>query len=302
MDYPKSVPGVGLVNGKFADEDATAGQVGSLIPAAWGNGITDELINVLTAAGLVPSEAQVNQLAQAIPLIVPGRLLRTTVYSRVGGVQMVSVDGAAPTAVGAGSFVPLAEARLWKVRVIGAGASGGSCPATGANQASSASGGSGGSEGVSIFTAGVAGAIAITVGLGGAAPAAGTNNGNPGGSSSFGALLTSPGGTAGRGGDAGIPPGLNPNTVVPAAPSGANLYGCTGAPGGTGFSTAATAAISGAGGSGMGGYGGGAPAAGAGVAGSSPGAGGSGASRQQSLAAVAGGKGADGIVIVEEYR
>ena len=66
MDYPKSVPGSGLVDGKFVDEDAIAGTPGSLIPASWGNSVTQEILNAITAAGLKPDEAQTDQLAQAI--------------------------------------------------------------------------------------------------------------------------------------------------------------------------------------------------------------------------------------------
>lgn len=33
---PKSVPGVGLVGGKFVDENTATGQQGSLIPSVWG--------------------------------------------------------------------------------------------------------------------------------------------------------------------------------------------------------------------------------------------------------------------------
>ncbi len=36
MDYPKSVPSAGLVNGQFADENPIIGTPGSLIPASWG--------------------------------------------------------------------------------------------------------------------------------------------------------------------------------------------------------------------------------------------------------------------------
>jgi hypothetical protein len=55
-----------LVGGKFVDEDPLAGTPGSLIPSAWGNSVTDEMLNVIQAAGLVPTEADLTQLLKAI--------------------------------------------------------------------------------------------------------------------------------------------------------------------------------------------------------------------------------------------
>ena len=82
MDYPKSVPNVGLVNGKFVDENTTTGQVGSLIPADWGSAVTDELLNVIRAGALEPSETDRNQLLLAIRAIIQGEIpdeeVRTT--------------------------------------------------------------------------------------------------------------------------------------------------------------------------------------------------------------------------------
>jgi hypothetical protein len=69
VDFPKSVPNIGLVGGVFVDENVTSGTPGSLIPSAWGNAITQEVLNVITAAGLVPSEADVTQLLKAIRAI-----------------------------------------------------------------------------------------------------------------------------------------------------------------------------------------------------------------------------------------
>ncbi|WP_256659347.1 hypothetical protein [Pseudomonas sp. KBW05] len=66
MDFPKSVPGVGLVNGKFIDEDPLAATPGSLIPSEWGNAVTQEILNVITSAGAVPDEANTGQLLTAI--------------------------------------------------------------------------------------------------------------------------------------------------------------------------------------------------------------------------------------------
>lgn len=82
MDYPKSVPGVGLVDGKFIDENTTTGQVGSLIPCGWGNAVTDELLNVIRAGGEEPVEGEHDQLVAAIRAIVldtiPEEEIRTT--------------------------------------------------------------------------------------------------------------------------------------------------------------------------------------------------------------------------------
>ncbi|KIF57438.1 MULTISPECIES: hypothetical protein [Pseudomonas] len=70
MDYPKSVPSAGLVNGKFIDENPLTGKPGSLIPADWGNGVTDEIVNVISAAGLTPNESDNTQLKAAISTLV----------------------------------------------------------------------------------------------------------------------------------------------------------------------------------------------------------------------------------------
>ncbi|MGY2440399.1 phage tail protein [Pseudomonas sp. SDO52101_S400] len=66
MDYPKSVPSAGLVNGKFVDENPMTGTPGSLIPADWGNGVTLEILNVIKAGDLNPDEKKYDQLLQAI--------------------------------------------------------------------------------------------------------------------------------------------------------------------------------------------------------------------------------------------
>lgn len=70
MDYPKSVPSVGLVNGRFVDENPVAGTPGSLIPAVWGNSVTQEIVSVIEGAGLVATEADTHQLLKAIQTIV----------------------------------------------------------------------------------------------------------------------------------------------------------------------------------------------------------------------------------------
>lgn len=72
MDYPRSVPGLGLVSGKFVDEDPTAGTPGSLIPAVWGNSVTQELLAVIKGAGIVADEADNEQLFKSINTLING--------------------------------------------------------------------------------------------------------------------------------------------------------------------------------------------------------------------------------------
>lgn len=69
MDFPISAPGVGLVGGKFVDEDPLLGTPGSLIPSQWGNAVTEEILNVISAAGLAPDEESNNQLIAAVRLV-----------------------------------------------------------------------------------------------------------------------------------------------------------------------------------------------------------------------------------------
>lgn len=69
MDFPKSVAGVGLVAGQFVDEDKAIPRPGSLIPAKWGNDVTNEILGVLAEAGFEPDEDNVQQLRRAVKAI-----------------------------------------------------------------------------------------------------------------------------------------------------------------------------------------------------------------------------------------
>jgi hypothetical protein len=96
MDYPKSTPNVGLVGGKFVDENAGTGQPGSLIPASWGNAVTDELLAVIKAAGLVPSEGDLTQLQKAIQSLAASDVKRTVRVATTGAIALSggqTIDG-----------------------------------------------------------------------------------------------------------------------------------------------------------------------------------------------------------------
>ncbi len=98
MDYPKRTPGIGLVGGKFADENASTGQPGSLIPATWGNAVTDELLAVIKAAGLTPSEDDSAQLLQAIQGLAASDVKRAVRVATTGPIALSglqTLDGVA---------------------------------------------------------------------------------------------------------------------------------------------------------------------------------------------------------------
>ncbi|CAI8876382.1 hypothetical protein EMIT053CA3_310024 [Pseudomonas donghuensis] len=98
MDFPKTTPGVGLVNGKFADENPSTGQIGSLIPAAWGNAVTQEILNVIAAAGMAANEGDLSQLLKAIQTITATDSKRSVRCATTGPIALSglqTIDGVA---------------------------------------------------------------------------------------------------------------------------------------------------------------------------------------------------------------
>jgi hypothetical protein len=201
-----------------------------------------------------------------------------------------------------GTYTPTAGTTNILVEVQGGGGGGGGAATTAAAQAAAGSGGSAGAFCKSkLLTSAITFPVTITVGSAGAGGAAGNNGGIAGSASSFGALLISGGGPGGAGSSAvsttttgsNVPPGRS------SLPTLGNLANYTGMSGGYGLLSGTP--CSGFGGSTIYG-GGGSPSQGAiGNIGTGYGAGGGGGSLIPSSAAVAGGNGAPGVVIVWEY-
>lgn len=90
---------MGLVDGKFIDENEVTAQVGSLIPSSWANALTDEVLAVQGDAGLEADEANHAQLLAAIKLII-ARMGQASYSSPVGTARnaQMSITAATKTA------------------------------------------------------------------------------------------------------------------------------------------------------------------------------------------------------------
>lgn len=284
--------------GAFAATIKTAAGTGVVIPqngaptdvVGDGTNITQPAENIATATQ--PTHAM--QLGQAV-----GRLLKTSIYAIVGGVQQVSVNGGAFTATGATSFVPTAATKQQRVTVVGGGGAGGPVGATSVGGA--AAGGGGGAGGIAQSLLAPTSAT-VTVGAGGASNTGAT--GTNGGTSAFGGLLSATGGGGG---------GYATNVAYPngepggagGSGAGGNIFNGNGGAGGYAVWLASSMVLSGNGGDSH--FSGGAPgvvlataASVAGGAAAGNGAGGSGGASNAGGALAAGGAGSGGVVIVEE--
>jgi hypothetical protein len=231
---------------------------------------------------------------------MPGRLLRVCVYQRIGGVQMVSIDGAAPTTTGATTHTRLSNATRIIGRSQGAGSAGGGAGGAASGNVSMGAPGMSGAYGVSSWDAATFGASqVITVGAAGVAVA--NAAGGNGGSSSIGSLMTTPGGNGGVVFNNVPPPSLNGNAGLSSAATGANLYSQRGAGGSPSLGMASTGGVGGQGGSSPFGPGPGVSFNTNGANAVNPGSGGSGVTINQAGGTAIGGNGGEGIVIIEEY-
>ncbi|MGF6315834.1 hypothetical protein [Pseudomonas frederiksbergensis] len=201
MDYPKNVPSVGLVNGWFVDENPIVGTPGSLIPATWGNGVTQEILNVIKAAGLTPDEAKNDQLVLAIGALVDFTKMNNT-PTTLSGYGITDAVGRLLAVkqfdtVGITVYRPNPKAKRIRVRLVGAGGSGAGCPPVAATYQSLGGGGGSGAYAESLYdvNAEMLAGIPITLGAGGAARNA---MGAAGGGASFGSYMSAAGGYGGQ--------------------------------------------------------------------------------------------------------
>jgi hypothetical protein len=231
----------------------------------------------------------------------PGRLLQTTVFTIVGGVQQVSVNGGAFSTVGASTFTSLSATNKIRVRAVGAAGGSGGTAATGTTTTAVSGGGTSGAYGESLYLSGFSGGLPVTVGVPGTAGAAGANSGGNGGTTSLGTLLTCPGGMGGVGGSAVSTSATVMVTYAAqsVAPTGANVVSMQGQAATPTFVLGNTA--SGSGGSNPLGTGDHAHTGSPSGSGSGYGAGAGGAAMGPSSAATAGTAGQPGAVIIEEF-
>ncbi|MFC2974333.1 hypothetical protein ACFOJE_19245 [Azotobacter bryophylli] len=107
MDYPKSVPGVSLHNGQFTDGNPLLGIPASLDPAKWANDVTEEILNVIRAAGLIPTEGDSAQLLAAINAIVTDSLAPAATTDVAGVVELATAQELAAGTAGGLAVTPV---------------------------------------------------------------------------------------------------------------------------------------------------------------------------------------------------
>lgn len=202
------------------------------------------------------------------------------------------------------TYTPTVGTTKINVTVVGGGAAGGGSQAMGSTDFQSAGAGGAGGVAISNISSGFSG-VTITVGAGGvgAVSAGSGTSGASGGSSSFGSLLSATGGAGGGAANNVSVSGALQAGGAGGSGTGGNLFNGVGGYGGYGSANQSTNQVGGLGGASYFGQGGGSvfSATLAGLPGITKGSGGGGAVGANSGAAVKGGNGASGQVIVVEY-
>lgn len=258
----------------------------------------------------------------ATSMILPGSVSKTVaagdscfaVYLGSGNWRVMGYTNAATSTTGytllgvqtftaSGTYTPTSGCRYVKVTAIGAGGGGGGAYSS-SSGASLNNGGGGGGEGATALYYGTAGASVQTVTVGTGGPGgSGSSTGTTGGSTSFGALAVAGGGLGGVGGNTTGIFNASRGGAGGTASAGTILFNGADGTNGVGAGSSGDDMASGGNGGGRGGRGGAVTDSGTqtGANGSGYGGGGGGAARADAGTSLAGGTGANGIVIIEEY-
>lgn len=167
--------------GYFTRGNAGLGQAATIVTDDFLNTVMDELLNVVTAAGLTPNKSNNGQL---------GAALRAVFCPFFAGFTA------------SGTWTAPAGITRAMVRVWGAAGGGGGA----ANTSSSASGAGPGGYSAGAFAVTPGTAYPVTVGVGGLGGVGGASplSGSTGGASSFGGFLSATGGTGGGPSNSGV--------------------------------------------------------------------------------------------------
>ncbi len=267
-------------NGEYTNGNVANGIPPTIINAEMLNTFQRELVAVVEGAGMTLDPEDDGQVKKAIEKSLGfGRLINMQVFKS------------------SGTYVPSTGAKKILIRLWGGGGGGGSSVASSTSGGSGSSGGSGGVYGEAFID--VTGNLPVTVGAGGAG---GTLNGygQNGGESSVGTTVRVSGGNYGKSattgnpadGAAGAGGSAGCRWIVQSSPTAASypIGGLSSAFFGTGGSGSFGSSLS-------------AISVAVGFSGQFPGGGGGGAGSYTSTgnSYQNGGKGADGLVIIEEY-
>lgn len=192
----------------FTEGSPTAGVPATQVSASWMNDVQENIMAVLSAAGVTPTKGRAADLLDAIVGSTKGRLI---------GVQTFNSNG---------TYTPTAGTTSVVVEGVGGGGGSGGVPATSASQGGISASGSPGAYAKGRFTTGFSG-VAVGVGTAGAAGTS-SGNGGSGGTTSFGALMSIPGGGGSPFGQVGSSSTNSPAGSAAGAPTGGNIASSVG--------------------------------------------------------------------------
>jgi len=228
---------------------------------------------------------------------VPTDLTAAQIRTLIGSVGIARVR----VITGSGTYVPDPDLIFADAWGTGGGGGGGACQGGTTSGAASAGGGSGTTSRRILTKAQIGASQTVTIGPGGSAGSSGPSNGGNGSTTSLGTLLTAPGGVGG-----GATNGASSSNGVggDGGATGTGDVSFRGSAGQSGSVSVPGVGVVLPGGGGAPSYWGGggkAPFGSAGGNGTAPGAGGAGSALFNSSGLVAGGAGANGIIIIIEY-